>query len=256
MLSRIALSLVALTLAPGIADAQAPKPKFEVASITRCINPSVGGEGEGRGPTPDTLDRVGRMTISCWSLSALIQSAYIVFAGGRFNGNHYPVAIDQLPAWAKSETYTIEAKADGSPGQSVMRGPMLQTLLEDRFALKIRSMLRNEPAYTLTVGKSGFKLPPFKGGCTPLNPIYPPESPVPFKELCHAAPGDVVMNLDIVARFLGRLKTLDALLKPSADGDSAPSVFTVVKDFGLKLQAIKAPRRYLVVDRVQRPSEN
>jgi uncharacterized protein (TIGR03435 family) len=36
-----------------------------------------------------------------------------------------------------SELYTIEAKAEGTPGQPAMLGPMMQSLLEDWFHLKL-----------------------------------------------------------------------------------------------------------------------
>ncbi len=300
MLDRIALGLnyvtkslltffggviVAFLIATGIMDpfsiqAQtrpAPKPKFEAASIKRCTDSPV-GEGEGRGTAPpDSSNRIG---ISCWSLSTLIRTAYVVFADGRFNGNNYPVEIEQLPGWGNSETYTIEAKADGSPGQFMMRGPMLQSLLEDRFALKIHTEKKDEPAYTLTVAKGGLKLRPFQGGCTPLDPIHPPDSPV--QDPCHRTPQDTPMSLDIFAWFLGNVRPrfLDAtvinktgitgyfrfniehLTKLSAtpavapDDSPAESIFTAVQDFGLKLQATKAPREYLVVDYAERPTAN
>ena len=255
----------------------APKPKFEAASIKRCTDSPV-GEGEGRGAAPP--DSSDRTRISCWPLSTLIRTAYVVFANGRFNGNNYPVEIEQLPGWGSSENYTIEAKAEGSPGQFMMRGPMLQSLLEDRFALKIHTEMKDEPAYALTVAKGGLKLRSFQGGCTPLDPIHPPSSPV--QDPCPRNLQGSPMTLDIFAWFLGNIKPriLDApvinktgitgyfyfnvepLLKLSAspavgpEGGSAESIFTAVQDFGLKLQAVKAPRQYLVVDHVERPSAN
>jgi uncharacterized protein (TIGR03435 family) len=255
----------------------APKPKFEAASIKRCTDSPV-GEGEGRSAPPP--DSPNRMRIPWWSLSALIRSAYVGFANGRFNGNNYPVEIEQLPGWGNSENYTIEAKAEGSPGQFMMRGPMLQSLLEDRFALKIHTGMKDEPAYALTVAKGGLKLRPFKGGCTPLDPIHPPSSPVQYP--CPRNLQGPPMTLDIFAWFLGNIKprileapvinqtgitgyfyfNVEPLTKLSAAPGGAPddgpaeSVFTAVQDFGLKLQAIKAPRQYLVVDHAERPSAN
>jgi uncharacterized protein (TIGR03435 family) len=254
----------------------APRPKFEAASIKRCTDSPV-GEGEGRGAAPDSSNRI---RISCWPLSTLIRTAYVVFANGRFNGNNYPVDIVQLPAWGNSELYTIEAKAEGSPGQDMMRGPMLQALLENRFALKVRTETKDEPAYALTVAKGGFKLKPFQGGCAPLDPIHPPDSPV--QNPCQRTPQDTPMSLDIFAWFLGNVKprfldapvinqtgitgyfhfNLEPLMKLSASPTVAPedglaeSIFTAVQGFGLKLQAVRAPRQYLVVDHAERPSAN
>jgi uncharacterized protein (TIGR03435 family) len=253
------------------------KPKFEVASIKRCTDPSV-GEGERRGPAPP--ESPDRIRISCWPLSTLIRTAYVVFADGRFNGNNYPVEIDQLPGWGSSENYTIEAKAEGSPGQSMMRGPMLQLLLESRFALKIHAEMKDGSVYALTVAKGGLKLRPFQGGCTPLDPIHPPGSPV--QDPCPRNTKGTPMSLDVFAWFLGNIRPrifdepvinetgitgyfyfnvepltrLSVTPRGAAEGDPAESIFTAVQDFGLKLQASKAPREHLVIDRVGKPSEN
>jgi len=281
--SFIAVPMVIGLVSASTVQAQAramTKPKFEVASIKRCTDSPV-GEAEGRGAAPP--DSPNRIKISCWPLSTFIRTAYVVFADGRFNGNNRPVEIEQLPGWGNSENYTIEAKAEGSPGQFMMRGPMLQSLLESRFALKIHAEMKDEPAYALTVAKGGLKLRPFQGGCTPLDPIHPPSSPVQPQDRCPQTPQDAVMNLDIFAWFLGNVKprildvpiinktgitgyfhfNMEALLKSSGmptgaspDADPAMSVFTAVQDVGLKLQASKAPREHLVIDHVGKPSEN
>jgi len=201
-----------------------------------------------------------------------------VYAGGRFNGNNYPVIIEQLPGWSNSERYTVEAKAEGSPGQAMMMGPMLQALLADRFALKIHSETRDEPVYILAVAKGGFKLQPFKGVCTPVNPAFPDMATL--QNRCPTPPRDAVMNLDTFAWWLEKrqLRLLDApvINKTGIAGyfqfDWAPfrtlnpltvpkdeiieSVITTVQDLGLKLERTRAPRPHLVVDHVERPSEN
>ena len=90
------------------------------------------------------------------------------------------------------------------------------------------------------------------------------------------------MSLDIFAWFLGNVKprfldapvinktgiegyfhfNLEPLMKLSASPTVAPedglaeSIFTAVQGFGLKLQAVRAPRQYLVVDHAERPSAN
>lgn len=43
---------------------------------------------------------------------------------------------------------------------------------------------------------------------------------------------------------------------PPPDIAPAPSVFTVIQQLGLKLDPVKGPREFLVIDSIQRPSEN
>jgi uncharacterized protein (TIGR03435 family) len=43
---------------------------------------------------------------------------------------------------------------------------------------------------------------------------------------------------------------------PAADLSSAPSIFTAIQTLGLKLDASKGPGEFLVIESVQRPSEN
>jgi len=115
----------------------------------------------------------------------LIKGAYVLFANGHVNPRSR-VPVEGGPAWINSVRYQIDAKANGAIGQGMMRGPMLQTLLEDRFKLKIHHEAREVPAYALTVAKGGLKLHPFQeGSCIPRNftlffEQFPPQ---PFPEL-------------------------------------------------------------------------
>ena len=74
--------------------------------------------------------------MTCQTIVGLVFSAYTAYKGGHYNG-HVAGAVryDGFPEWTRSERYTIEARAVGTPGQPMMRGPMLQTILEDRFSL-------------------------------------------------------------------------------------------------------------------------
>jgi len=74
--------------------------------------------------------------------------------------------IEKAPAWTSSDLYTIEARAEGAPGQPVMLGPMMQSLLEDRFHLKLHRETRSGPAYELTVAKGGSRLKNNNGTCS------------------------------------------------------------------------------------------
>jgi uncharacterized protein (TIGR03435 family) len=120
------------------------RPKFEVASI----KPSPETRFMSVRPLP------GRMTANA-TLRLLMQNAYGVQSFQILEG----------PAWINSEYYDIDAKTDGNVTRA-QTFLMLQSLLEDRFGLKIHRETRDLPAYALVTAKGGLKLPPSKeGGC-------------------------------------------------------------------------------------------
>src|SRR5205823_7743005 len=83
---------------------------------------------------------------------------------------------------------TIEATAEGTPDRTVMMGPMLRALLEERFQLKLHREFEEVPMYALTVAKRGLKIQPLApGGCTSFDVA---------KDL----PRDAVMALNLGAK--------------------------------------------------------
>ena len=75
----------------------------------------------------------------------------------------FPQRIRGGPDWIRKERYTIEAKAEistGLPGaqapeRKILMGPMLRTLLEERFQLKLhREIQEDVPMYALVVARS------------------------------------------------------------------------------------------------------
>jgi len=168
-------------LAVPLLRAQSATPVFEVASIRLCEGGDSGGKGGARGgggpgspgPSPN------RLSLNCGPLKNLIRFGYITYATGHFNPLER-TPIEGGPAWADSDRYQVIAKAEGTPGQDMMRGPMLQALLEERFKLKIHRESREVPAYALTVAKNGSKLQPSQeGSCKALDFSSPPPPPRP-----------------------------------------------------------------------------
>src|SRR5215475_7372993 len=62
------------------------------------------------------------------------------------------------PSWINSEIFDIEAKAE-SPATEAQLKLMLQTLLAERFRLKLHREEREMPVYALVAGKNGVKFP-------------------------------------------------------------------------------------------------
>lgn len=168
--ARLAIAWIAAAtlLVPAIpAQTPAAAPKFEVASVkvsTGCGSGGGRGGPSGGGSSPERLD------LKCLTVMDLVRTAYVQFADGKRRPAGPDVPISGGPAWISSERYDIEAKADGPESQEMMRGPMMQTLLEDRFKLKVHHETREIPIYALTVAKGGAKLQPAQEGkCFPRS---------------------------------------------------------------------------------------
>lgn len=127
----------------------------------------------------------GRLVVNCQPLGSMIRMAYLRFADGKppaRNAGGFdlePVSMRQMeqaitgaPAWLEHDTYTIEAKSETPQPMPMMRGPMLQALLEDRFRLKLHRESRDVQVYALTVGKGGAKVtPPEAGKCITVDEV-------------------------------------------------------------------------------------
>jgi uncharacterized protein (TIGR03435 family) len=261
-------------------------PKFDVVSVKRCQ------PGAARGG--DSLP--GRLSIGCALLAdvdhtGLIQQAYNRYASGKLTSTTI-IPIEGGPDWIHSETFEFDAKSDGHPSILMMMGPMMQAILEDRFKLKIHRETRQGPVYELALGKGSPKLKPLQdGSCTPVLIGHPLPSLASGQHYCSrvvAPRGSVDIEggtLSDLAGLLGMAldrpvidKTgitdlFEIHLKFSADdspaprrsiGDlgaaiapDAPNIFQAVQEqLGLRLVPAKGPVDVLVIDHIERPSEN
>jgi uncharacterized protein (TIGR03435 family) len=173
---------------------------------------------------------------------------------------------------------------------------MQQSLLADRFKLKAHFETRVLPIYELTAAKGGLKIksvaapPPFVPGTAPpripfVGPGFHPPPGATIMAMSGASTSlyasattmgalintlrntpDVggkpildktgfTANFDVVDLKWANLNAT-AGTDSSAD-DAAPSLFTALEeDLGLKLTATKGPVEVLVIDSIDRPSEN
>jgi uncharacterized protein (TIGR03435 family) len=281
------IAFVALAVA-----AAAATPKFEVASIRPCEAGASAPAGGGRSENLEDSS-LGTYNSGCQTVKNHILMAYAGYADGR--AHPPPLApIEGGPGWIDSVRYRIVAKPEGGPSFGMMKGPMMQALLEDRFHLKIRRETREVPAFALTVAKNGVKLKPFQqGSCVDIGVVAPLTKAPP-----HAEPGQMPIlcgvnsaarnppnvtwdlrgtTLDFFAKTLlstaadrpvlnqtGLTGLFDIHLEfapetaaPADDPAGGPSIFTAVQEqLGLKLEPSKAPKEFLVIESVERPSEN
>ena len=163
---------------------------------------------------------------------------------------------------------------------------MLQALLEDRFQLKTHREIEEVPMYALNVAKSGLKMNPREdGGCTPRDPVKRRTLAPGEKPWCVTRSGSHGPNrtIDAAGQDLGHLVSAlsqavdrhvidqtgttslfsfhlefahDENAVSTADIPPGPSVFTALEQLGLKLEPIKGPHGFIVIDHVERSSEN
>jgi uncharacterized protein (TIGR03435 family) len=234
------LAAVAGLLALAQSEKTAPV-SFQVASITssnaeaRCApNASVGQT----------------FTVKNCELGALILYAYDV--------------LQQQVSGETShlnEKYDITAKAEHPVSRNEIRR-MLQTLLADRFKLTLRRETKEIPVYALVVGKDG---PKFHE-----NPTASDEGPKPVQGIAgeltfrNMAMSDLVFALS--RRISDRIVVDKTGLTGKYDLDmtwylalakrNPPSVFDAVQELGLKLEPQESPVEFLVIDHVDKTSEN
>jgi len=275
-------ALVLATALNGVAALSmaqtAQKPAFEVASIKEAVFPSdayFAGWSAGAGCNPARLSISGnRVTVSKMSLCSLITAGYDIRDD----------LISGAPEWMmkadRSLYYEIQATAPDTVGTLTPERAreMLQTLLADRFQLKAHWEMKEVPIYTLVVGKNG---PRFKLSSTGPCAGHP-NAAVAFS--MSSDPGGQrrgggslasckgVTTMQQLAQSLSRDTDRPVVdrtgieggqmfeLEWSGDGPNqsdAPSLFTAVQEqLGLKLDATRAVLEVLVIDNVQRPTEN
>lgn len=259
-----------------------PFPKFEIVSIKSC-KPGTPGEREGRISAP------GRLSIGCGMLAdtdntGMIQVAYNRYAGGQLN-SYRVIPVEGGPDWIHSESFEINAESDGHPSILMMEGPMMQTILEDRFKLQIHRETRQGPVYELALGTGSPKLKPLQdGSCTPVVigrplPLLPGGQHICRNMVNLDSPRAVEMEGGTLSSFAGLLGM--ALDRPVIDktgitgnfeihlvfspNDSAVPrpvtadlgmVQAIQEQLGLRLVPTKGPVDVLVIDHIERPSEN
>jgi uncharacterized protein (TIGR03435 family) len=226
-------------------------PEFEVAAIRLAACPcSVLHSFRPAGPN---------VTFEGYPWISLVTEAYNLKA----HEVSFPDALEK--AFNFDIFYNIQAKAEGDGPRTVAEfRAMLQTLLKDRFHLKFHYETKEMQVYALVIGKNGIK----------------------FKESDPAAAQSARISVNGRNQKLTATRmTMDTLstnlyLRPVVDRtglkgeydivlEATPefrinnnpqpgdiSIFTAVEELGLKLESQRAPIKILVVDSIEKPSEN
>jgi uncharacterized protein (TIGR03435 family) len=167
---KLSWTFAGIVFSAAFACAQVSRPAFDVASVKLNTHCDPSGPSGGRS-TP------GRIALQCADLRDLILTAYGIYGNG---ANPVPGSFRMQvvggPSWMDSTRYDIVAQAAGNPPPSEMYGPMQQSLLEDRFKLKVHRETRDGAVYLLTRAKNGPKLRPTPEGACVVADIDHPRS--------------------------------------------------------------------------------
>jgi uncharacterized protein (TIGR03435 family) len=237
--------------------------RFEVASVR------VQAEAHG-GPVRFTPD-------GFWAdaapLEYLIRNAYNITRDKSVRG---------LPSWGESDYYVVSAKvADSDVAEwktygIAQRRQVLQQFLTERFRLTLHSETVEVPIYSLVAAKGGLK----------LQTVTPPDGDhrgfMESKDVGVVVGHHVLIGglTDMLSRsYFGLdrqvydntgltgnydftltfepLRGSGAAAASASEPSGRPSIFTALEEqLGLRLEPSKGPLQILIVDHVERPSEN
>jgi uncharacterized protein (TIGR03435 family) len=156
------------------------RPAFEAATI-KLAPPDVVRSNRVISTSPN------RMFIPGMPLTGLVYAAY---GDGGFNT---AMSVRGGPDWANQTLFTVEGVAAG-PATSQERQLMLQTLLEQRFALKLRRDTATFKGLTLVLDRSdgtlGPKVKPWGGNCPAVRPVLYFEAPWQRLQTPQPSPSD------------------------------------------------------------------
>lgn len=192
-----------------------------------------------------------------------------------------PQAISGGPAWVDSEHFDVLAKTPGAVRPNLdEQMAMLRDLLKDRFKLSFHREPKQLSIYALSVAKGGAKLKE-----STVMPDATPEGPPPlvfvlspmvvrlparyatvseFASVLQRSPLDrpVVDRTGLSGRYDFDLEfapdeRLWAGILPRPENSDLPDLFKAVQEqLGLQLEATKGQVDALIIDRIERPSEN
>jgi uncharacterized protein (TIGR03435 family) len=207
-------------------------------------------------------------------------------------GTAYRVQQFQIsggPDWIRADRFDVDGKADDPKAGFDQLRLMLQSLLQDRFKLRVHFETKVSPVYDLVVGKRGPKIKLSVDQTSPdVNGPSPLEATGPNHGAFRFGPGSMIGNavhLSLFTRFLSQRLDRQVIDKTNLSGrfdiqlrwtpdigenpldlggntippadPSHPSIFAAIQEqLGLRLESTRAPVEILVIDHVEKPSAN
>lgn len=188
-----------------------------------------------------------------------------------------PRAVLGGPSWIDNDHYDIVAGTSGSGKPSLAQQmQMLKELIHSRFGLRFHNEDRQYSVYLLGLAKGGPKLKESMAAADedPLlvNRIFPDHVELParnstmkqFASIMQRSIFDrpVVDQTGLTGRYDFDLvwtpdeSQFDGKVSPSAEATKPPLFAAIQQQLGLRLEAGRAKIPALVIDAIERPSEN
>jgi uncharacterized protein (TIGR03435 family) len=232
----------------GLLGQSAAAPEFDVTSV----KPSRSNGWQGIDTMP------GRIQANSITLTRAIREAYGV-------GPHQVIGG---PDWMATDRWEIVARADRPVDDDDILMQMLRELLADRFRLALHRETRMLPAYVLEVDKKGPHMQPAEAGDSDTEMHGGRGGPTTLEArktdmnrlaelLDWRMDRPVVNHTGLNGGFNFTLHWAPDNLRDADDEADDVSIYTAVgEQLGLRLRTAKAPVEVLVIDHVERPSEN
>jgi uncharacterized protein (TIGR03435 family) len=205
---------------------------------------------------------------------------------------HRSELVSGLPQWATTQKYDIDAKLAGEDIAAFrnlnqdQRRQMLQTVLANRFNLKLHHLPKQLPVFALVIAKGGAKLKQAVPGDTYSNGTRlqdgTPAGPgtligLTGQDVPIATLAQVLSRLDLGREVLDRTgltgkydftlqcsptyamrPVINGQMQPlSAEEEALPDIFTALQEqLGLKLEPTRGTVDSLDVDHIETPAAN
>jgi uncharacterized protein (TIGR03435 family) len=256
----IALLLITAAIAPFAGQETPLRLAFEVAAIKRSA--ALDSDGTlAMGPG-------GRFRTVNFDARNLIAFAYRTSQRSLF-----PSQIIGAPDWMSTERFDITAKISAELVARAATDPfqtpkLVQSLLEDRFRLKIHREVREIPVFVLTLArKDGVLGPNMRRSTVDCQKER-------AKCSIRSLPGRLTAGSITLATLTAMLSRpverlivnrtgldgafdVDLEWSPDQTATDKPSIFTAVQEqLGLKLESDRGPVDVVVIDHVERPTED
>lgn len=246
------------------AQSAATRPTFDAFEVA-AIKPTAPDYQGGRFIT---MQSANRFVVKNYTLKSMVGAAY----------NLTPRAISGGPAWIDSDRYDIVAATPGAVRPNLdEQMSMLRKLLADRFKLTFHREQKELSIYALTVARNGLKLkestaPPDQPPVL-VNRIFPDRVLLPARNATMAQFASMMQRAVLDRPVLDKTglsgkydfdlewapdeTQFDGQRAPATPESTKPDLFAAIQQqLGLRLEATKGPVETLVINQVERPSDN